>query len=131
MDLSALYPVGTRVVDFPGLDSERFGTVIDYRPMRDREGLFPIVQWDKGYTSFSSPEWGLKSSGNRVERLRERLSRDFPNCSAEERQGSVYLKTTGAEFKVVYGKLEPNIPSPLYKRLSVVVTALWATTDWL
>src|SRR5579883_196262 len=122
MALSDIYPIGSRVVDFPGLDSERFGTVIAYRPMCDREGLFPVVQWDKGYTSFSSPEWGLKGSGSRVERLRERLSRDFPGCSAAERQGTVYLKTPGAEFKVVSGKLEPYIPSPRYKQLSAVVS---------
>lgn len=131
MELSALYPVGSRVVDFPGLDSERFGTVVAYCPMRDRDGLFPVVKWDKGYTSFSSTEWGLKSAGTRLERLRERLSRDFPDCSAEERQGSVYVKTPGAEFKVAYGKLQPCIPSPRYKRLSAVVAELWGgATEW-
>ncbi|WP_146141081.1 hypothetical protein [Stenomitos frigidus] len=131
MDLSLRYPPGSRVVDFPGLDSERFGTVIEYRPMRDREGLFPVVKWDAGYASFSSPEWGLKGSGTKLERLRERLSQDFPGCSAEERKGSVYIKTPGAEFKLVYGKLEPCIPSPRYKKLSVVVAALWTEEVWL
>ncbi len=126
MDLATLYPPGSRVVDFPGLDSERFGTVVEYRPMRDREGLFPVVEWDAGYTSFSSPAWGLKRSGTRLERLRERLSRDFPGCSASERRGSLHIQTPGAEFKLVYGKLEPHIPSPRYKRLAAIVSELWA-----
>ncbi len=127
MALSDLYPIGTRVVDFPDLDSEGFGTVVEYRPMRDREGLYPVVQWDKGYTSFSSPEWGLKCSGSRVERLRERLSREAAGCNATEREGTVYIQTPGAEFKVVRGKLEPPIPSPRYKQLSAIVQAIWAT----
>ena len=131
MDLPALYPPGSRVVDFPGLDSERFGTVVEYRPMRDRDGLFPVVKWDAGYTSFSSPEWGLKGAGTKLERLRERLSRDFRDCSANERSGSVYIKTPGAEFKIAYGTLEPCIPSPRYKKLSAVVTELWAEERWL
>jgi len=131
MELSTRFPIGSRVVDFPGLDSERFGTVVEYRPMRGREGLFPVVKWEKGYSSFSSPEWGLKGSGSKLERLRERLSRDFPDCSAEERQGAVYLKTPGAEFKVVYSKLEPYIPSPRYKRLAAVIAELWSgATEW-
>lgn len=130
MALSDLYPPGCRVVDFPGLESERFGTVLEYRPMRDREGLFPVVRWDAGYTSFSSPEWGLKRSGSRIERLRERLSREGTGCTATERDGSIYIQTPGAEFKVVYGKLEPCIPSPRYKRLSAIVTEIWqVTTD--
>jgi len=87
MELSTRFPIGSRVVDFPGLDSERFGTVVEYRPMRGREGLFPVVKWEKGYSSFSSPEWGLKGSGSKLERLRERLSRDFPDCSTSKRQG--------------------------------------------
>ena len=131
MELSNLYPVGSRVVDFPGLDSERFGTVVAYRPMCDRTGLFPVVKWDKGYTSFSSPEWGLKGSGSKLERLRERLSRDFPDCSVEDRKGSIYIQTPGAEFRLRYGKLEPCIPSPRYKKLSVIITELWSgTTEW-
>ncbi|XHX79461.1 MAG: hypothetical protein RBJ76_05890 [Stenomitos frigidus ULC029] len=125
MDLATLYPPGSRVVDVPGPASERFGTVVEYRAMRVhwcvrstyREGLFPVVKWDADYTSFSSPAWGLKGSGTKLERLRERLSRDFPGCSASERSGSIYIQTPGAEFKLVYGKLEPCIPSPRYKRL--------------
>lgn len=130
MELANLYPVGSRVVDFPGLDSERFGTVVAYQPMRDRDGLFPVVQWDKGYTSFSSPEWGLKCSGSRIERLRERLSRDNTGCTATERDGSTYIQTPGGEFKVVYGKLEPYIPSPRYKRLTLIVQAVWTAEAW-
>jgi len=126
MNLSLLYPPGSRVVDFPGLDSERFGTVIHYRPMHGREGLFPVVRWDAGYVSFSSPEWGLKGAGTRLERLRERLSRDFSGCRAEARKGSVYIQPPGAEFKVVYGKLEPYIPSPRCKQLTAIVNDLWA-----
>lgn len=131
MHLLALYPVGSPVVDFPGLDSERFGAVVEYRSMCGREGLFPVVRWDAGYTSFSSPEWGLKGSGSKEERLRERLSRDFPDCKAVAQDGWTYIHTPGAAFKIVCGKLEPCIPSPRYKRLSAVVTELWGAERWL
>ena len=99
--------------------------------MCDREGLFPVVKWDTGYTSFTSPEWGLKSAGTKLERLRSRLSRDFLDCSAEARQSTVYVKTPGAAFKLVYGKLEPCIPSPRYRKLSAVVTEFWTEASWL
>jgi len=41
------------------------------------------------------------------------------------------LQTPGAEFKLVYGKLEPCIPSPRYRKLAAVVAELWAEEHWL
>jgi hypothetical protein len=51
---------GDRVIDFPGLPSQRCGTVIDFAAVHGQEGLYPVVWWDVGYFSASSYAWGLR-----------------------------------------------------------------------
>ncbi len=52
--------VGDRVIIHPGLPSQMCGTVVDFRYLSGREGLFPVVMWDAGCASFASCEWGLR-----------------------------------------------------------------------
>ena len=49
-----------RVMDFPGLASQRVGTVIDFIPVHGYEGVYPLVLWDLGYRSVSSYAWSLQ-----------------------------------------------------------------------
>lgn len=125
MDLVKQFPIGVRVVELPELPSEQYGTVIEHRQMSGREGLYPVVQWDKGYQSFSSIEWGLKQAGTRLERLKGRISQEFTHCTVTQRGNFIYIQTPGAEFRILNGKLSPYIPSLRYKALSAVVTEVW------
>ncbi len=52
--------VGDRVMDFPGLPSQRVGTVIDFIPVHGQEGVYPLVLWDLGYRSVTSYAWRLQ-----------------------------------------------------------------------
>jgi hypothetical protein len=117
--------IGDRVVQFPGLPSEMFGSLIEFRPMKDREGKFPVVRWDCGYEAFSSPEWGLKKVSTRVERLKERISKEFIHCSVIQEGSQIYILTPGARFRLCGRKLEPYIPSPRYKTLTKIITEIW------
>lgn len=118
-------PIGSRVVELPGLPSERYGNVIDYRPMNGRQGLYPVVQWDVGVASFSSPDWGLKKASTRLEVLRSRISAEFTHCEVRQNGSVTSIKTPGAEFQILNGKLKPYIPSLRYKALQAVVTEVW------
>lgn len=53
--------IADRVMDFPGLPSQRVGTVIDFIPVHGQEGVYPLVLWDLGsYRSVTSYAWRLQ-----------------------------------------------------------------------
>lgn len=52
--------VGDRVIELPGTPSQKCGTVIGFGAVAGKDTLFPVIHWDIGFKSFSSPEYGLK-----------------------------------------------------------------------
>lgn len=49
--------IGDRVVFLKGWPSQRFGVVVNFRCCRNpQRDYVPVVLWDLGYISFSSPE---------------------------------------------------------------------------
>ncbi len=56
--------IGDRVMMLAGCPTQECGTVVEFRHMSGRDGLFPVVLWDAGYVSFASYEWGLRKLEN-------------------------------------------------------------------
>ncbi|MBL1177621.1 hypothetical protein [Pantanalinema sp. GBBB05] len=54
--------IGDRVIELAALPSHsrKCGTIVEFRHMSGREGLYPVVRWDNGSKTFSSYEWGLR-----------------------------------------------------------------------
>lgn len=60
LDLDLL-SVGDRVIELPGLSSQRCGTVIKIIPYAlAPDFCYPVIQWDSGSVSFSSVDLGLR-----------------------------------------------------------------------
>ncbi|MDX2099670.1 MAG: hypothetical protein SFW36_17975 [Leptolyngbyaceae cyanobacterium bins.59] len=51
--------LGDRIQELSGTPSQRVGTVIAFKRMAGRRGVFPLVCWDSGFTTFTSPAYGL------------------------------------------------------------------------
>lgn len=51
---------GCRVVECPGLPTQKIGTVTDFLPMGGYDGLFPLVVFDSGVRRVSSSNWRLQ-----------------------------------------------------------------------
>jgi hypothetical protein len=60
LDLDDLQP-GDRVIELPGLPSQRCGTVVEFRLVAGvPDILYPVVRWDSGTLSYSSAALGLR-----------------------------------------------------------------------
>jgi hypothetical protein len=56
-----LLEIGDRVIELPGLPSQRCGTVLKLMPYALAPDFrYPVVLWDSGSLSFSSVELGLR-----------------------------------------------------------------------
>jgi hypothetical protein len=56
-----LLQIGDRVIELPGLPSQRCGTLIKLMPYALAPDFhYPVVLWDSGSISFSSVELGLR-----------------------------------------------------------------------
>ncbi len=121
------FPVGCVVTELHG-ESQRTGKVVEHRPMRDRTGLYPVVDWGNGITAFSSPDWELRKLSSPVDRLVFLLQLHQPDCQVSQdlsrRNMPIMISTPGGTFDVQLKpqlKLLPSIPSPRYKKLMVLV----------
>ncbi|WP_416671572.1 hypothetical protein [Egbenema bharatensis] len=53
--------VGDRAIELEGLASQRCGTVVEFKPLSGcPEIYYPIVRWDSGALSYSSPDLGIR-----------------------------------------------------------------------
>ncbi len=126
------FPVGCVVTELHGA-SQRTGKVVDHRPMGDRSGFYPVVEWMDGITAFSSPDWELRKLSSPIDRLVFLLQLHQPDCQIMQnlntRNTPITISTPGGTFDVQLKpqlKLLPAIPSPRYKKLMVLVQEAYA-----